>query len=112
MNYELLFKDLRERQIRVALTGANGNFGRTFIAQCRAADVELAVLCDQDVQALHASLLEMEYSPDALMVCNGRADVRAAGGRTALVADAGWLAEAPHDIVVEATGAPEASVGI
>lgn len=112
MNYELLFKDLRDRRIRIALTGANGAFGRTFIAQCRAANVGLAVLCDRDVQALHATLLGMGYSPDALRVCNGPADVRAAGGRTAIVPDAGWLAEAPHDIVIEATGAPEASVGI
>ena len=75
MNYELLFKDLRDRRIRIALTGANGGFGRTFIAQCRAANVGLAVLCDRDVQALHATLLEMGYSPDALRVCNGPADV-------------------------------------
>ena len=113
MNYELLFDTLPDRRIRIALTGANGGFGRTFIAQCRVApQVELSVLCDRDVQALHATLLQMGFAPEALRVCASEADVRAADGRVALVAEAGWLAHAPHDIVIEATGAPETSVSI
>ena len=113
MNYELLFKQLHDHRIRIALTGANGGFGRTFIAQCRLAPhVELAVLCDRDVDGLHATLLQMGFAPEALWVCASEAEVSAAGGRIALVADAGWLAQAPHDIVIEATGAPETSVAI
>jgi predicted homoserine dehydrogenase-like protein len=113
MNYELLFQDLRDRRIRIALTGANGGFGRTFLAQCRvAANIDLAVLCDRDVEGLHATLLEMGFAREALRICASAAEVRAAAGRIALVADADWLAEAPHDIVIEATGAPEASVAI
>lgn len=113
MNYELLFHELRDRRIRIALTGANGGFGRTFLAQCGVAPhVELTVLCDRDVEALHATLLQMGFAGEALQVCASEADVRAAAGRIALVPDAGWLAQAPHDIVVEATGAPEASVAI
>ena len=45
-------------------------------------------------------------------MCASEAEVRAAGGRVALVAEADWLAQAPHDIVIEATGAPETSVAI
>ena len=113
MNYELLFNELRDRRIRIALTGANGGFGRTFIAQCRVApQVGLAVLCDRDVQGLHSTLLQLDFAPEALQVCASEAEVRAAGGRIALVAEAGWLAQAPHDIVIEATGAPETSVVI
>ena len=113
MNYELLFNELHDRRIRIALTGANGGFGRTFIAQCRVApQVELSVLCDRDVQGLHATLLQMGFAPEALRVCASEAEVGAAGGRVALVADADWLAQAPHDIVIEATGAPETSVAI
>jgi predicted homoserine dehydrogenase-like protein len=113
MNYELLFPDLRDRRIRVALTGANGGFGRTFLAQCRVApNIALDVLCDRDVEGLHATLLQMGFAPETLRICSTAAEVRAAGGRTALVADAGWLAEAAHDIVIEATGVPEASVTI
>jgi predicted homoserine dehydrogenase-like protein len=113
VNYELLFDELRDRRIRIALTGANGGFGRTFLAQCRVApQVELSVLCDRDVEGLRATLLQMEFAPEALQVCASEADVRAAGGRIALVAQANWLAQAPHDIVIEATGAPETSVAI
>jgi len=113
VNYELLFHELRDRRIRIALTGANGGFGRTFIAQCRVAPhVELSVLCDRDVEGLHATLLQMGFAPEALRVCASEAEVRAAGGRVALVAQAHWLAQAPHDIVIEATGAPETSVAI
>ncbi len=113
MNYELLFEELRDRRIRIALAGANGGFGRTFIAQCRMAPhVELCVLCDRDVEGLHATLLQMGFAPDAMRVCASEAEVRAAGSRIALVAEASWLAQAPHDIVIEATGAPETSVTI
>jgi predicted homoserine dehydrogenase-like protein len=113
MNYELLFHDLRERRIRVALTGANGGFGRTFLAQCRAApNIELAVLCDRDVEGLRATLLQMGFAAERLRICSGEAQVRSAAGHIALIADARWLAEAPHDIVVEATGVPEVSVAI
>lgn len=113
MNYELLFHELQGRRIRIALTGANGGFGRTFIAQCRVAPrVDLAVLCDRDVEGLHATLLQMGFEPDALRVCTSEADLRGAGSRIALIADAAWLAHAPHDILIEATGAPEASVSL
>lgn len=113
MNYELLFSELRDRRIRIALTGANGGFGRTFLAQCRVAPhIEIAVLCDRDVEALHATLLGMGFAPEALRVCASKADVAAAGSRIALVPEPDWLAQAPHDIVIEATGAPEASVAV
>ena len=113
MNYELLFAELRERRIRIALTGANGGFGRTFLAQCRVVpQVELSVLCDRDVEGLRTTLLQLGFAPQALRVCSSEAQVRDAGGGIALVAEADWLAQAPHDIVIEATGAPEASVAI
>ncbi len=113
MNYELLFQGLSERRIRIALTGANGGFARTFLAQCQAlANIELTVLCDCDVEGLQATLLQMGIAPERLRICSSEAEVRAAGGRIALVADARWLAQAPHDIVIEATGVPEASVEI
>jgi predicted homoserine dehydrogenase-like protein len=113
LNYELLFHELQGRRVGIALTGANGGFGRTFIAQCRVApQVDLAVLCDRDVEGLYATLLQMGYEPQSLRMCRSEADVRDAAGRIALVADAGLLPHAQHDILVEATGAPEASVAL
>jgi predicted homoserine dehydrogenase-like protein len=113
VNYELLFGELRERRIRIALTGANGGFGRTFLAQCRVApSVDLAVLCDRDIDGLRATLLELGFEPARLRTCTSEAEVRAAGDAIALVADAGLLGHALHDIVIEATGAPETSMAI
>jgi predicted homoserine dehydrogenase-like protein len=113
MNYELLFGELRGRRIRIALTGANGGFGRTFLAQCRVAPhVDLAVLCDRDVDRLGATLLQLGFPADGLRVCTSAAEVRGAGSAIALVADAALMEHAPHDMVIEATGAPEASVVI
>jgi predicted homoserine dehydrogenase-like protein len=113
VNYELLFSELRGRRIRLALTGANGGFGRTFLAQCRVAPgVELAVLCDRDIDGLRATLLDLGFDSAVLRICRTEAEVRAAGNAVALVADAGLLAHAPHDMVIEATGSPEASVTI
>jgi predicted homoserine dehydrogenase-like protein len=113
MNYELLFGELRDRRIRIALTGANGGFARTFLAQCRVArSVDVSVLCDRDIDGLRATLLELGFDPTALRVCVSEAEVRAAGDGIALVADAGLLRHARHDMVIEATGAPEASMAI
>lgn len=113
MNHELLFRELRDRRIRIALTGANGGFGRTFLAQCRVAPhVALTALCDREVEALHATLLAMGFERERLRICGSAADVRAAAGKLALLPEAGWLAEAPHDMLIEATGVPEASLAI
>lgn len=113
MNYELLFCELRDRRIRIALTGANGGFGRTFLAQCLVVPhIDLAVLCDRDLDGLRGTLLQLGFAADGLRVCESAADFRRAGSAVALVADADLLEHAPHDMVIEATGAPEASVVI
>jgi predicted homoserine dehydrogenase-like protein len=114
VNFEQLFSELGSRRIRIALTGANGGFGRTFLAQCRVApNVELAMLCDRDVDGLRATLLRMGFASERLATCRSEADVRRIPpGHMAIVADADWLPQMPHDIVIEATGVPEASVSI
>jgi predicted homoserine dehydrogenase-like protein len=113
LNYELLFDGLRDRRIRLALTGANGGFGRTFLAQCRVVrSVELAVLCDRDVDGLRATLIAMGFAAGDLRVCNSAREVQDAAGRIALVPDAALLDHAALDMVIEATGVPEISVAI
>ena len=113
MNYELLFSELRNRRIRIALTGANGGFGRTFLAQSRIAPhVDIAIACDRDVEGLKAHMLQQGYAPATLHVCSSEAELRAGVRGIALVADARLLAHVAHDMVIEATGVPEASVEI
>lgn len=115
MNYELLFKDLSSRRIRIALTGANGGFSRTLLVQCRVVkNVEIAALCDLDVEGTQAMLAALGFAPDTICVCKTSEEVRRAclERKIVLVKDHALLADAPHDILVEATGQPEVSVQI
>src|SRR5690349_20244379 len=57
-------------QIRVALTGAAGGFGRTVLLALRAHPTQSpAVLCDLDVPALRAQLIELGYSEADIAEC-------------------------------------------
>lgn len=115
MNYEHLFKTLDSRSIRMALVGPKGGFGRSLLVQCRALpSIEIAALCDIDVDGTLATLASLGFDAGAVTVCNNADDVEAArrAGRTALVGDYRLLDAVELDIVVEATGQPEASVRI
>jgi len=110
LNLEHLFSELRGRRIRVALTGAGGGFGRTFMAQCRAAPhVELAVACDRDLAGLRAAMVAMGFAQAHLVTCTSEADVKSPAPGILLVPEPRWLARIPHEMVIEATGDPEAA---
>jgi predicted homoserine dehydrogenase-like protein len=115
MNYELLFKDLASRRIRIALTGANGGFSRTLLVQCRAvSNVDIAALCDLDVEGTASLLLSLGFAPDAMQACETEDEVRCAARdrKIVLIRRHELLAGVEHDILVEATGHPEVSVQI
>jgi predicted homoserine dehydrogenase-like protein len=115
MNYQHLFKALESRTIRMALVGPKGGFGRSLLVQCRALErLEIAALCDIDIEGTLAALASLGFAADATRVCNSADDVRTAraDGRIALVGDHRLLANVELDIVVEATGHPEVSVQI
>jgi predicted homoserine dehydrogenase-like protein len=115
MNYELLFKELPNRRIRIALTGAAGGFARTLLVQCRAIrNVELAALCDLDLEGTLALLVSLGYQAQSVRICNNSDDVQraVAGQQIVLVRDHALLAGVQHDMLVEATGQPEVSVQI
>jgi len=115
MNYEHLFADLATKTIRMALVGPKGGFGRSLLVQCRALPaLEIAALCDLDLDGTLATLASLGFAADAAQVCNNAADVRAAreAGRIALVGDHALLDDIALDIVVEATGQPEVSIKI
>jgi predicted homoserine dehydrogenase-like protein len=110
VNHEILFRDLGDRRIRFALTGAKGGFSRTLLGQVPSIRwLDAAILCDLDPEGVVALLRELRYPEGAAVVCEDAEAARAAGrdGRIAVVRDHALLAEVPHDIVVEATGHPE-----
>lgn len=115
MNYELLFKDLSKRRIRIALTGAAGGFSRTLLVQCRAIkNVDLAALCDLDLEATLALLVSLGYDAKSIRICGSADEVRSAvdARQVVLVSDHRLLSGVAQDMLIEATGQPEVSVQI
>ncbi|MCQ4160308.1 homoserine dehydrogenase [Roseomonas sp. GC11] len=115
MNHEILFRDLAGKTFRLGLTGARGSFSRTLLAQLRAMPMlRPAALCDLDADGVLTLLAELGYPPGAALLCHDAAAVRAAdaAGRIAVLRDAALLAALPLDILVEATGQPEAGARI
>lgn len=96
--------------VRYALTGARGGFARTLLAQTpRMERLRPSVLCDLDTEGTVALCAELGYPADALAVCSSADEVAAlADGRIAVIADARLLEHADYDVLVEATGSPEA----
>ncbi|SUE62660.1 NAD(P)H-dependent oxidoreductase [Roseomonas gilardii] len=111
MNHEILFRDLGDRRFRFALTGARGGFSRTLLAQIRAIPrLQPAVLCDLDPDGVLALLAELGFPADAARICDTPDAARdaAASGQTVVLRNQSLLGTVPHDILVEATGQPEA----
>ncbi|MBO1077938.1 NAD(P)H-dependent oxidoreductase [Roseomonas haemaphysalidis] len=107
MNFDILFRDLGDRRFRVGVTGAGGEFSRSLLSQIGAVpNLRVAALCDLDPQRVLRLLDELGIPGGVL--CHDAAGVAALGEGIAVVADAALLAQTPLDILVEATGQPEA----
>lgn len=114
MNYTLLFNTLTTQRIRIAVTGASGGFGRSLLVQCREIpSIEIAALCDLNVDGTQALLQDLRYRADA-EICEDTEQVKAAqsGGKTAIIRDYALLDHLDVDMVIEATGKPEISIAI
>ncbi|MDN8614931.1 homoserine dehydrogenase [Variovorax ginsengisoli] len=109
MNFELLFADQPDREVRYTLTGAKGGFARTLLAQTRRMPrLVPAALCDLDLPGLRALCEELGFPAARLRECSSAEEVAATPpDAICLVADAALLRDVPHDILVEATGNPK-----
>ncbi|RVX42006.1 putative homoserine dehydrogenase-like protein [Nonomuraea polychroma] len=88
MNYELIYRGLGDRRIRIAVTGAAGAYARSLLAQCRLLpNIDVAALVDLDPSAVEA-------------------------GGAPVSDDYTTLDDLALDVVVEATGSPEVSLDI
>jgi len=91
MNYETLLAAHRGRRLRVGLCGA-GEFGRSFLFRSgRALGLDIVAVADRDTR---------------------RAEMAAAGSGAKVLGDAAELAALELDLIVEATGDPEAAARI
>ena len=79
MNFELLFADQPQREVRFTLTGAKGGFARTLLAQTRLMPRLVPVaLCDLDLPGLRALCEELGFPSARLVECRDAAELAAA----------------------------------
>ena len=95
MNYHGLFKNENLPQIRVALVGV-GDFGATLLDQARNIEkIDITVICDKDEQRMRDAVRDSGMASPPMMVTDITAD------------------DLPgFDVLVEATGQPEAAATI
>ena len=99
-----------DKVVRAGLIGA-GQFGRSLVAQSQSiTNLHIAVVCDRDLQAAREAYASAGVPDDEIAVCDSRARALKAfeSGSRLLVEDSSLLMGLPIDIVVEATGSPEA----
>lgn len=109
MNYQALLSQ-SDRVVHAALVGA-GEFGRSLVSQSRAVrNLDVRVLCDRNLEAARDACRHAGVSEDAIDVCDSPASALRTfeSGRHVLVEDSALVMDLPVDIVVEATGNPEA----
>lgn len=101
----------RSTPIRIALTGANGGYGRTLLDQLRRLpDMEAVQLVDPDVAGVARMLDELGVAAERIATPATVAETATAvaDGRVAIVADGAALDLDSIDVLVEATGRIEA----
>ncbi|GLJ80185.1 homoserine dehydrogenase [Microbacterium imperiale] len=101
----------RTAVIRIALTGANGGYGRTLLDQLqRLPDMTAAQLVDPDVDGVVRMLTALGVSEDGFVHAASVAEAAAAvdAGKIAVIGDGAHIAWTHADVLVEATGRIEA----
>ena len=96
--------------IDVGLIGA-GVFGRTFLSQSiLISRIRVAVVCDQDIDIAREACLQAGLTTDELKICRTESEAfnAVSSGKTAVIGDGLLMMDLPIDVVIEATGMPEA----
>jgi predicted homoserine dehydrogenase-like protein len=111
MIYRKLLRSVApERVVRVGVIGT-GDYATAIITQSPVIPrLHLTAVCDVDVDAARQALRRAGFADDACAVCDGREAALQAieRGQRVIVPDASLLMDLPVDVVVEATGVPEA----
>ncbi len=111
MYLETLHRSARERTVRSLVIGA-GEYGFSFVAQSRRTPgLEVSAIHARRVERGVAAFRHAGIPDEAIQVCETLAQAEAAlgAGRVVVSNDPFMLMRLPLDIVVEATGAPEAA---
>ncbi len=97
-----------ERPLRTALVGA-GEFGRTLLSQSRKlSGLSIRVLCDRDAARAVATARSAGFGDEEIRRGRRAAEAGLAPGQVLVTDDPADLMRLPLDLLVEATGQPEA----
>lgn len=110
MNYLRYFNRRGTRQVECAIIGTGG-FGRSFLAQARRVpDLSCRVAVDQSAAVAARVLASVGVAKAEIAECRDSAQARAAwdAGKYIAATDVAALMELPIEVVLEATGSPEA----
>lgn len=111
MNYERLFADFHGKVVRAGLIGV-GQFGATLIAQAQNIPMlSVPAVCDRATDRAEAACRAAGI--DNVRICESVGDAEGAleDGATVVLRDYDHLVDLPLDVIVEATGNPEAAAG-
>ena len=100
----------QDQAVRTGLVGV-GAFGAMYLAQARKAPgVKIIAVCDLDVKRAVVAAVESGYASHEVAICSGREEALRTieAGKLAIVPEASLLVQLPLDVVLEATGSPEA----
>ena len=111
MYLETLLHSVRERTVRVLVIGA-GEYGFSFVYQARRTrGLEISAIHDLKIERAVAAFRHAGLLEEAITICGTLREAKAAleRGNVVVSDDALMLMQLPIDLVVEATGAPEAA---
>lgn len=111
MYLETLQRLAREKTVRALVIGA-GEYGFSFIFQARRTQgLKVSAIHARKVERGIATFRHAGLPEDAIRVCETLAEAKAGleAGKAVVSSDALMLMQLPIDLVVEATGAPEAA---
>ncbi|MBL4919195.1 flagellar biosynthesis protein FlgA [Szabonella alba] len=111
MHYGSLLEMASGAKVRVALIGL-GDYGRSLLFQSlRVPGLEIVAVCDADRSRAETALRAAGLGKDHYVDCaNGNAAASAIkSGKIALLSDGAQMTDLPVDVVVEATGHPDAA---
>ena len=114
MNFDHFFPSTDKKSVTAGLVGA-GQFGASLINQAQHIPrLEVPFLCDLDLELAKNAFLDAGIEAEDIVVAdNISSAVRAFEmGKKVITDDYRLICEAPADIIVEATGQPEAAASI
>jgi predicted homoserine dehydrogenase-like protein len=111
MYLETLLHSAHQKSVRTLVIGA-GEYGFSFIFQARRTrGMEVSAIHDLKIERAIAAFRHAGLPEEAITVCETLREAKAAleGGKVVVSGDALMLMQLPIDLVVEATGTPEAA---